>query len=65
MSPAENTCSPSQFQCKTTMHCISKLWVCDEDPDCADGSDEANCGESVDVVMHYLTLIITVHKYPR
>lgn len=43
--PAESTCSPDQFQCKATMHCISKLWVCDEDPDCADGSDEANCGE--------------------
>lgn len=42
---AENTCSPTHFQCKTTMHCISKLWVCDEDPDCADGSDEADCGE--------------------
>ncbi|KAK1797543.1 hypothetical protein P4O66_000836 [Electrophorus voltai] len=43
--PAESTCSPDQFQCKATMHCISKLWVCDEDPDCADGSDEANCDE--------------------
>uniref|UniRef100_A0AAY5F0T4 Uncharacterized protein n=1 Tax=Electrophorus electricus TaxID=8005 RepID=A0AAY5F0T4_ELEEL len=43
--PAESTCSPDQFQCKATMHCISKLWVCDEDPDCADGSDEANCGD--------------------
>lgn len=42
---AESTCSPDQFQCKASMHCISKLWVCDEDPDCADGSDEANCGE--------------------
>ncbi|KAK7940015.1 hypothetical protein WMY93_003341 [Mugilogobius chulae] len=41
----ESTCSPDQFQCKASMHCISKLWVCDEDPDCADGSDEANCDE--------------------
>ena len=45
MFKAENSCSPDHFQCKTTKHCISKLWVCDEDPDCADGSDEANCGE--------------------
>ena len=44
-STAESTCSLDQFQCKASMHCISKLWVCDEDPDCADGSDEANCGE--------------------
>lgn len=45
LSVAESTCSPDQFQCKASMHCISKLWVCDEDPDCADGSDEADCGE--------------------
>lgn len=51
---AESTCSPDQFQCKASMHCISKLWVCDEDPDCADGSDEANCGELWHLISHKL-----------
>lgn len=57
LNTAESTCSPDQFQCKASMHCISKLWVCDEDPDCADGSDEANCGELCDISFPERTLI--------
>ena len=55
---AENSCSPDYFQCKTTKHCISKLWVCDEDPDCADASDEANCGECFVDLTYCIYLII-------
>lgn len=41
---AEVTCAPNQFQCSITKRCIPRVWVCDRDNDCVDGSDEpANC----------------------
>ena len=44
---AEVTCAPNQFQCSITKRCIPRVWVCDRDNDCVDGSDEpANCSES-------------------
>lgn len=33
-------CTSAQFKCKTTFNCIPKLWVCDFQNDCGDGSDE-------------------------
>jgi hypothetical protein len=45
-STAEVTCAPNQFQCSITKRCIPRVWVCDRDNDCVDGSDEpANCSE--------------------
>lgn len=46
---AEVTCAPNQFQCSITKRCIPRVWVCDRDNDCVDGSDEpANCSELPD-----------------
>ncbi len=43
---AEVTCAPNQFQCTITKRCIPRVWVCDRDNDCVDGSDEpANCSK--------------------
>lgn len=44
---AEVTCAPNQFQCAITKRCIPRVWVCDRDNDCVDGSDEpANCSKT-------------------
>lgn len=52
---AEVTCAPNQFQCAITKRCIPRVWVCDRDNDCVDGSDEpANCSKT--------QLIITVQN---
>ena len=37
----EGNCEKTwQFQCPETNECISKVWICDYDKDCVDGSDE-------------------------
>ncbi|XP_061489006.1 low-density lipoprotein receptor-related protein 8 isoform X5 [Rhineura floridana] len=35
-------CEEDQFQCRNE-RCIPSVWKCDEDDDCADNSDEADC----------------------
>lgn len=38
----EPECEAGQFQCNNG-RCIPTLWICDDDDDCSDNSDEENC----------------------
>lgn len=39
------TCYENEYICPNTTQCIPKQWICDNDKDCEDGSDEShvNC----------------------
>lgn len=37
---AQVTCDASHFQCLSDGECIPDVWVCDDEEDCEDGSDE-------------------------
>ncbi|XP_048718299.2 low-density lipoprotein receptor-related protein 8 isoform X3 [Caretta caretta] len=39
---AAKECEEDQFQCRNE-RCIPAVWKCDEDDDCSDNSDEADC----------------------
>ncbi len=41
------TCAVDEWACDTDGQCIDKMFVCDDDPDCNDGSDEkiSLCGK--------------------
>ncbi|XP_068879549.1 low-density lipoprotein receptor-related protein 8 isoform X2 [Aphelocoma coerulescens] len=39
---AVKECEENQFQCRNE-RCIPAVWKCDEDDDCSDNSDEADC----------------------
>ncbi|KAG7275698.1 hypothetical protein CRUP_011325 [Coryphaenoides rupestris] len=38
--PAEVTCDQNHFQCLSDSECVPDVWVCDDEEDCEDGSDE-------------------------
>lgn len=40
----EQPCEPNEFRCANG-RCAPKIWRCDKDDDCGDGSDEINCRE--------------------
>ena len=37
----EAPCLDFQFKCHKSNSCIHKSWICDKEPDCANGEDEA------------------------
>ena len=36
-------CKEDEFKCNGSNVCISSHWVCDQDADCSDKSDEVGC----------------------
>lgn len=44
LAGAVKECDKDQFQCRNE-RCIPAVWACDEDNDCSDNSDEADCRE--------------------
>ncbi|XP_031636424.1 low-density lipoprotein receptor 1-like [Contarinia nasturtii] len=36
-------CKPGEFTCKSSNQCIPHLWLCDNEYDCSDTSDEDAC----------------------
>lgn len=43
----KHVCTPEEFTCKNSDgECIPMSWVCDQNPDCSDGSDETACSKS-------------------
>ncbi|XP_065297471.2 MAM and LDL-receptor class A domain-containing protein 1-like isoform X2 [Dermacentor albipictus] len=43
-TPRASTCGDQEFQCGSTAQCIPSTQVCDFNPDCSNGADEARCG---------------------
>ncbi|KAJ8320481.1 hypothetical protein KUTeg_002068 [Tegillarca granosa] len=41
----DSPCEPNEFRCNNGL-CAMKIWRCDGDRDCTDGSDEFNCREN-------------------
>lgn len=42
----KNVCTSEEFTCKSTEgECIPMAWVCDQNDDCTDKSDEAACSK--------------------
>ena len=54
------TCGPSQFTCDNR-RCIPLAYVCDNDNDCGDLSDEVDCGTSVMMCLPCNECEITTH----
>ena len=50
-------CEPNEFKCNNG-RCAMKIWRCDGDDDCFDGSDEENC-RKLNVLIH---IGILTHK---
>lgn len=40
-----SSCGEGYFTCETSRRCIVNQWLCDNERDCLDGSDEHGCGK--------------------
>ena len=41
----KQVCQPNERPCHNNK-CIQKIWFCDGENDCGDGSDEISCGKN-------------------
>ena len=64
-STGELTCTESEFACRDHSGCIDAIKQCDINVDCADGSDERDCGKLMyiicQLVFSLFTTIFTSH----
>lgn len=59
---AQVTCDDSHFQCLSDGECIPDVWVCDNEEDCEDSSDERHCREyNLDHQLHFFPDIFFYH----
>ena len=42
---SDQTCTATEFTCANSK-CVQKRWLCDQEDDCGDGSDEDDCPAS-------------------
>lgn len=62
------TCTPEQFTCHSgNGECVALTWMCDDNADCSDGSDEAECSKLLHVgylfhmLAHFVLSIIFLY----
>lgn len=57
---AQVTCDDSHFQCLSDGECIPDVWVCDDEEDCEDGSDERqHCREYFCRIRNLKVVVLT------
>lgn len=62
---AQATCELGQFQCLSDGECIPNPWLCDDEEDCEDGSDERhNCRMFLLLIPLSLSLPPLHHDWP-
>lgn len=54
------TCTSEEFACKNNEgECIPLAWMCDQNNDCTDGSDEAACSK---LNLHVVFVLVHIHN---
>lgn len=49
----KRVCGPEEFTCRSTVgECVPLTWMCDDNPDCKDGSDEKACSKMIPLTLN-------------